>query len=200
MNNEEPEPEAATEPSPVSAGEPPARPMTRTERRLRKLAGRKSPYEGPIVAIARAWVSRDGRMPLFAARFLDFAVLTPDHLVLCSTGFFTRRPRGRVFRESLGRLEVTPIGRGPVGTVRVTGNFNRPIRLELRDRPEAIEFAHELLARTKSEMPSGPLSGLGPDPADVDQPDAVQPEAVQPEGVQYEHTGGDPSIEPPHAP
>src|SRR5438105_4128525 len=55
MDNEEPEPEAATEPSPVSPGEPPARPMTRTERRLRKLTGRKSPYEGPIVAIARAW-------------------------------------------------------------------------------------------------------------------------------------------------
>jgi len=149
MDNEEPEPEAATEPSPVSPGEPPARPMTRTERRLRKLAGRKSPYDGPIVAIARAWVSRDGRMPLFAARLLDFAVLTPDHLVLCSTGFFTRRPRGRVFRESLGRLEVTPIGRGPVGTVRVTGNFNRRIRLELRTNEAGMTFARELLACTR---------------------------------------------------
>ena len=149
MDNEEPEAEAATEPSPTSPGEPPARPMTRTERRLRKLAGRNSPYDGPIVAIARAWVSRDGRMPLFAARFLDFAVLTPDHLVLCSTGFFTRRPRRRVFRESLGRLEVTPIGRGPVRNVRVTGNFNRPIRLELRTNEAGMTFARELLACTR---------------------------------------------------
>jgi hypothetical protein len=149
MDNEDPEAEAATEPGPDSPAAEPARRMTRTERRLRKLAGRKSPYEGPIVSIARAWVSRDGRLPLFAARFLDFAVLTPDHLVLCSTGFFTRRPRRRVFREALGRLEVTPLGGEPVRTVRVVGNFSRPIRLELRTNEAGLTFARELLACTR---------------------------------------------------
>jgi hypothetical protein len=149
MDNEDPEAEATSEPDPDSPAAAPARHMTRTERRLRKLAGRKAPYEGPMVSIARAWVSRDGRLPLLAARFLDFAVLTPDHLVLCSTGFFTRRPRRRVFREALGRLEVTPLGKDPVRTVRVEGNFSRPIRLELRTNEAGLTFARELLACTR---------------------------------------------------
>ena len=157
MDNEEPEAQATTEgrtSSPVGVpGEPPVetpeRPMTRTERRLRKLAGRKAPYEGPMVGIARGWVSRDGRMHLFAARYLDFAVLTPDHLVLCSTGFFTRRPRRRVFREALGRLEVTPLGGEPVRNLRVAGSFRHPIRLELRPNEAGLTFARELLACTR---------------------------------------------------
>jgi len=153
MDNEEPEAQPATEEFPDSpVGTPvaaPERSMTRTERRLRKLAGRKSPYDGPIVGIARGWASVYGRMPLLAARYLDFAVLTPDHLVLCSTGFFTRRPRRRVFRESLSRLEVTPLGSEPVRNVRVAGNFRRPIRLELRPNEAGLTFARELLACTR---------------------------------------------------
>jgi hypothetical protein len=163
MDNEEPEAPAATEERPDLPVEIPAerpdekseRPMTRTERRLRKLAGRKSPYEGPMVGIARGWVSRDGRMHLLAARYLDFAVLTTDHLVLCSTGFFTRRPRRRVFREALGRLEVTPLGGEPVRTVRVAGSFRRPIRLELRPNEAGLTFARELLACTRPTVSRG---------------------------------------------
>jgi hypothetical protein len=161
MDTEEPEAEAFPEslpdsqepvpdpPVPDAPGPPPAPSMTRTEARLRKLAGRNRPYDGPIVAIARGWVSRDGRMHVFAARFLDFAVLTPDHLVLCSTGFFTRRPRRRVFRQALGRLEVIPIGNEPIRTVRVVGNFSRPIRIELRPNEAGLTFARELLACTR---------------------------------------------------
>jgi len=159
MDNEEPEAEAATPEFPGSPagtpGEPPERSMTRTERRLRKLAGRKSPYEGPIIVIARGWLSRDGRMHFLAARFLDFAVLTPDHLVLCSTGFFTRRPRRRVFRDSLGRIEVTPLGGEPVRNVRVSGTFRRPIRLELRPNEAGLTFARELLACTRPTVSRG---------------------------------------------
>jgi hypothetical protein len=149
MDNEEPEAEAAPERRPDSPASPAVGSMTRTEARLRRLAGRKSEYEGPIVGIARGWVSRDGRLHMFAARFLDFAVLTPDHLVLCSTGFFTRRPRRRVFREALGRLEVTPLGSEPIRNLRVVGNFSRPIRLELRPNEAGITFARELLACTR---------------------------------------------------
>jgi hypothetical protein len=153
MSNEEPEAEAATGEVPHSPAEQSApRTMTRTEARLRKLAGRTSPFDGPMVAIARGWVSRDGRMHLFAARFLDFAVLTPEHLVLCSTGFFTRRPRRRVFRQSLGRLEVIPLGTEPIRTVRVSGNFNRPIRIELRPNEAGLTFARELLACTRPNV------------------------------------------------
>jgi hypothetical protein len=142
MSNEEPEADSATEELPHSPAEQPApRTLTRTETRLRKLAGRKAPFEGPMVAIARGWVSRDGRMHLFAARFLDFAVLTPEH-----------RPRRRVFRQSLGRLEVTPLGKEPIRTVRVSGNFNRPIRLELRPNEAGLTFARELLACTRPNV------------------------------------------------
>jgi len=160
MDNEEPEPQAPTEELPASPENPSEVPpesaapasapaFTRTEARLRKLTGRKGTYDGPIVGIARGWVSRYGRMPLFAARFLDFAVLTPDHLVLCSTGFFTRRPRRRVFKQALGRLEVVPLGSEPYRTVRISGNFNRPIRVELRPNEAGLTFARELLACTR---------------------------------------------------
>jgi hypothetical protein len=151
-DSREPVPDPPVQDPPGPPGPPPPAPapsMTRTEARLRKLAGRKLPYDGPIVAIARGWVSRDGRIHVFAARFLDFAVLTPDHLVLCSTGFFTRRPRRRVFRQALGRLEVIPIGDEPTRSVRVVGNFSRPIRIELRQNEAGLTFARELLACTR---------------------------------------------------
>jgi hypothetical protein len=121
------------------------------ERRLRRLAGRKGAYRGPIVANTRGWVSRDTRWHIFAARFLDFAMLTPEHLVLCSTGFFTRRPRRQVLREPLNRLYVTKIGTEPTRTVRIVGDFSRPIRLELRDDPDSVTFINELIARTPLE-------------------------------------------------
>jgi len=123
----------------------------RLERRLRRLSGRKGAYRGPIVATTRGWVSRDTRWHIFAARFLDFAMLTPEHLVLCSTGFFTRRPRRQVLREPLARLVVTRIGPEPTRTVRVIGDFSRPIRLELRDDPDSATFINELIARTPLE-------------------------------------------------
>ena len=156
MDNEEPEEGAATAEHPHATAEPARRAMSRTEARLRQVTGRKTAYEGPIVAIARGWVSRDSRMHLFAARFLDFAVLTPEHLVLCSTGFFTRRPRRRVFREALGKLEIVPLGSEPIRTVRVVGSFNRPIRMEMRPSEAGITFVRELLASTRPNRAGAP--------------------------------------------
>src|SRR5689334_6094954 len=126
-------------------------PESTRERQLRKLAGRKAPYRGPIVATTRGWVSRDRRRHIFAARFLDFAVLTPEHLVLCSTGFFTRRPRRQVLREPLNRLIVHPLGEEPIRTLRVTGDFSHPIRLELRDDEATAEFVRELIELTPND-------------------------------------------------
>ncbi len=163
---------------------------TSTEKRLRRLTGRSAAYRGQIVASTRGWVSRDSKVHVLAARFLDFAVLTPEHLVLCSTGFFTRRPRRRVFREPLSRLVVIPRGPEPFRTLRIVGDFDKPILLELRDRPDGIAFARELLARAHAETDGGPPSNDGP----ADSGAAVAP------AVEYEHTGGDPSIEPPPAP
>jgi hypothetical protein len=123
----------------------------RIERRLRRLAGRKGSYRGPIVAVTRGWVSRDSRWHLLAARFLDFGVLTPEHLVLCSTGFFTRRPRRQVLREPLTRLVVSKIGPEPSHAIRIVGDFSRPIRMELREEPDSLTFITELIARTALE-------------------------------------------------
>ena len=68
MDNEDPEPVA-----------PPtdARPdeMTRTEARLRRLSGRKGAYDGPLVAVARGWVSHDSRFHFLSARFLGPATI-----------------------------------------------------------------------------------------------------------------------------
>jgi len=134
------------------------RDRTPLEQRLRRLAGRKAPYRGPIVATTRGWVSRDSRHPVFAARFLDFAVLTDEHLVLCSTGFFSRRPRRQVLREPFSRLVVTAIGGEPIRTLRIAGDFSRAIRFELRGDDESIAFARELIART----PANPLRRAEP--------------------------------------
>ena len=142
--------DAATHPVPADASFHADRHQmpVRLERRLRRLAGRKGAYRGPIVANARGWVSRDARWHIFAARFLDFALVTEEHLVLCSTGFFTRRPRRQVLREPLSRLSVTKIGSAPAHAVRIVGDFSRPIRLELRDEPRSVTFINELIART----------------------------------------------------
>jgi hypothetical protein len=124
---------------------------TRHEPKLRWLMGRASAYPGPIVAITRCWVSRDSGLHMFASRFLDFAVLTPEHLVLCSTGFFTRRPRRRVLREPLNRLVILPRGPEPVRILRIVGDFRHPLLFELRDNPTGHVFARELRERTRTE-------------------------------------------------
>ena len=77
---------------------------------------------------------------LFAARFLDFAVLTAEHLVLCSTGFFTRRPRRQVFREALSRLEVLPLGGEPAARCGSSATSAHPIRLELRPNEAGLDL------------------------------------------------------------
>ncbi len=120
-------------------------------KRLRRLAGRKAPYTGPIVAISRGWVSRDGDWHVFAARFLDFAMLTDEHLLFFSTGFFTRRPRRRVFREPLGQLVVVARGKEPIQTVRVEGDFNRALLVELPSDTNSLAFIEELLRRTRTD-------------------------------------------------
>lgn len=129
----------------------------RHEPRLRRLMGRASAYPGPIVAITRCWVSRDSSLHLFASRFLDFAVLTPEHLVLCSTGFFRRRPRRRVLREPLNRLVIIPRGPEPARTLRVAGDFSHPLLFELRRNANSRVFARELRERTRTDRGRRPF-------------------------------------------
>jgi hypothetical protein len=120
------------------------------EKQLRALAGRTDPYDGPIIGITRGWVSRDTSSHIFAARFLDFAVITEEHLMFCSTGFFSRRPRRRVFLEPFKQLAIVARGPAPYRTVRIVGDFNSPLLFELRDDPNCLAFARELLLRTRA--------------------------------------------------
>jgi hypothetical protein len=131
--------------------QPQPNPVTSAERRLqRKL--------GPgvhIVAWGRAWVSRDGRMhTVFAARTFDFVVCTDDRLVLYSTGFFTRRPRRKVYEMTFDRLRVEPrqakrgqAKRGSHLRLRTTGH--RPLLFDMGTKARNTAFATELLARTR---------------------------------------------------
>src|SRR3954452_18631126 len=137
----------STEPVPPQL-DPPG--SNRHERKLRELAGRTDPYEGPIIGITHGWVSRDTRAHIFAARFQDFAVITEEHLMFCSTGFFSRRPRRRVFLEPFKRLGIVPRGEEPYRTLRIIGDFNSPLVFELGDDDNSLAFAAEVLARSQT--------------------------------------------------
>jgi len=132
--------------------------LARHETRLRRLMGRAAPYPGEILAVTQGWVSRDSSLHVFAARFFDFAVLTPEHLVFCSTGFFSRRPNRRVFREPLNRLVVAARGSGAPRTLRLVGDFRHPLLLQLPDSRRNLAFARELLDLTQPHLPSSELA------------------------------------------
>jgi hypothetical protein len=133
-----------------------------TEHRLRRIIGRRGiPYDGPIDAITRGWVSREGKFQMFAARFLDFAVLTPEYLMFCSTGFFSRLPRRGVFRESLNRLVVVALPPDPARTLRIVGDFGRPLLFEVRADTEGKDFAYALIDATHADARSARLGAEG---------------------------------------
>jgi hypothetical protein len=133
----------------------------RYEERLRSIAGRKAAYRGPIIGITQGWVSRDAKWHAFAARYLDFVMLTDEHLVCFSTGFFSRRPRRRVFREPLNALVVIPRGPEPIRTLRIVGDFNRPLLFQLKSDANSLAFARELVEGTRAAVhfPAKTLEG-----------------------------------------
>jgi hypothetical protein len=104
---------------------------TRTGRRLRALAAHGIDEDEQLRDWGRAWVSRDGRFHLLAARTRDFVVLTDRRLALWSCGFFTRQPRRKVFDQQLDRLVVDDIGKRPLRSMRVTGFQRRPLRFDM---------------------------------------------------------------------
>ena len=125
--------------------EEPVNRMSRTEQRLRS---KLEPGE-ELQAWARGWVSRDGRMnPLFAARNLDYCVLGSHSLYLFSTGFFTRRPRRKVYKAPLAELIVGVRNSGPPPRLRLTTREYRALRLDLRRNPRSVPFADALRAAT----------------------------------------------------
>jgi hypothetical protein len=118
--------------------------VSSVERRLQE----RLPSE-PIVAWGRAWVWRDGRLAgVFASRTLDFTVLTEKYLYLFSMGFFTRRPRRRVYAITHDRLGVEEYLGKRRRRLRLRSDEHRPLMLELRATARNRAFADELFART----------------------------------------------------
>jgi hypothetical protein len=85
---------------------------------------------------------------VFAARHRDFVVLTNHRLLLWSCGFFSRRPRRKVFDERLGRLAVEPIGGRGARRLRIRAVSRRPLRFDFGSDADGREIAAALLGQT----------------------------------------------------
>jgi hypothetical protein len=115
----------------------------RIDTRLQRLL----PDGEQIVARTRAWVSRDGRMHgIFAARNRDFAVVSDRGLYLVSTGFFTRRPRRRVYAMPFDRLQVVNRQAKRGRRLALASSNHQPLLLEMRATEETRQFTDALLA------------------------------------------------------
>jgi hypothetical protein len=104
----------------------------------------------PVIAWTQGWVSREMRLHgVFAARTLDFAVLTEHWFFLLSTGFFTRRPRRCVYAVRLADAFVsrTEIARNE--RLRIASPRGRPLWLELKTTERTTAFVVELLAHSR---------------------------------------------------
>jgi hypothetical protein len=135
----------------VPAQKPTPIPTTTRTRRVQKRLRAKAGADD-IVAWAQGWVSRGTRMHrLVAARTLDFAVLTDDALTLVSTGFFTRRPRRRVYSAELHELTVDddPVPKGR--RLRVQASGGPELWIELGSDERSAVFADALVENTRPE-------------------------------------------------
>jgi len=148
----EPSPEPVSEASPDAARLPASMP-TRAERiasRLQRLIGE----DETLLVWAQGWVWRESKLPrLLAARTLDFAALTDRSLVMYSTGFFTRRPRRRVYNTRLDQIFVIDAHAARGRRLRVTSRNGSPVWLELRSTERATTFADALIANARPELP-----------------------------------------------
>jgi hypothetical protein len=85
---------------------------------------------------------------VFAARTPDFVVCTDDRLVLYSTGFFTRRPRRKVYEMNFDRLRVETRQAKRGSHLRLIAD-HQALLLDVGGRPRNTTFAAQLLARTE---------------------------------------------------
>jgi hypothetical protein len=135
---------------PASVTGPLPAPSARTRRIEKRLTAKAG--AGEIVAWARGWVSRGTRLHLvLAARTLDFAVLTDDGLTLVSTGFFSRRPRRRVYFCNLPDLVVVdePVPKGR--RLRLYSPTGPELWIELGADSRSTMLADALVGRTRRD-------------------------------------------------
>jgi hypothetical protein len=101
-------------------------------------------------------VSRAGRLnKVIAARTLDFVVCTEHDLVLFSTGFFTRRPRRRVYASSFDRLRVS-VRQAKRGHELVVSSLDhRPLVFQMRKTERSAALVDALTAHAAdSDVPA----------------------------------------------
>jgi hypothetical protein len=141
------EPLPSSPPPPTVIG-PPRQP-SRSERRLR---AKLEPGER-LILWTRGWISRDGRLhSVLAARTLDFAVITDRRLLFFATGFFSRLPRRRVYESEFQYLQVSSTGTKRGHRLRIVSPRHRPILLENHNTEHSVQFALELVVRTRSPI------------------------------------------------
>jgi hypothetical protein len=118
----------------------------------------------PLIAWTRGWVSREMRMHgVFAARTLDFGVLTDRWLYLLNTGVFTRRPRRCVYGARLAEIFVSEEDGARGKRLRITSPKGRPLWFEVRANEQTQTFATALLARTRHAPQTRAADDVGPD-------------------------------------
>jgi hypothetical protein len=130
----------------------PAAPLAGTDRRLAAKLG----SDTPMVAWGQAWVSRSGRFnKVIAARTLDFVVCTEHDLVLFSTGFFTRRPRRRVYWSPFDRLRVS-VRKAKRGRELVVSSLDhRALVFQMRKSPRSDALIEALVRHAaESDIPA----------------------------------------------
>jgi hypothetical protein len=137
-------------PQQIARGESNLVPSPQPSRAERRLRARLDPGEG-LITWTRGWVSRDGHLHmLFAARTRDFAVISDRRLYLYSTGFFTRRPRRRVYASDFDKLQVSSTTTHRGHRLRIVSRMHRPLLLENHKTEHNVAFALELVTRTQS--------------------------------------------------
>lgn len=126
--------------------------MGAADDRLRSLAAKRLESSEAIVATCRVWYSRPLRVPILAARYRDFVVVTDRRLMMYSAGWLTRLPRRRVLADRLADVTVTVIKVDRTLTLSHPGH--PPMRLDFGTDPASIA------ARTALEAlsPTAPVA------------------------------------------
>ena len=131
--------ETAPTTEPVDTRQPIARAPTSSvrahERWLRRRMRSHDRVPGPIIGITQGWVSRDAGMHVFAARYLDFAVLTDEHLDLLLDRLLHPPPAPPCVPRAAQRARRGPAGARARRILRIVGDFSTPLLFELRTRP-----------------------------------------------------------------